>query len=178
MNSPSARRRPGRDEYFEFYDRYVRLVPDGDIIGILKEQLDSMVEFVAAIPAAKVDYRYEPDKWSVKQVIGHVIDVEWVFTYRGLRFARGDRTKLPGIDQDALVAGANFAERRIDDLVEEFRHLRAANIVLFDSFSEPLLQRMGTASGCDFSVRSIPYIIAGHAIHHRQVLEDRYLQSH
>ena len=175
MATKSRRRRPRTSEYYKYYDRYVRLVPDGDIIEIFKEQLTSTESFFGSISADKAEYRYQPDKWSMKEVFGHVIDVEWVFSYRALRFARGDQTSLPGIEQDNLVAGANFGSRDLTSLCEEFKHLRSANILLFDSFDENIMDRTGSASGFQFSVRSIPYIMAGHLNHHVGILRERYL---
>jgi hypothetical protein len=171
----SKRRRPATNEYFKYYDRYVRLVPEGDIIKILREQLAIMKPFIENIPAEKAEYRYQPEKWSVKEVFGHMIDVEWVFSYRALRFARGDQTSLPGIEQDDLMAGANFATRNLASLFEEFKHLRSANILLFESFEEGIMDRIGSASGFEFSVRSILYIIVGHLNHHIGILKERYL---
>jgi len=137
--------------------------------------LTSTELFFGDIPTVKAEYRYQPDKWSMKEVFGHVIDVEWVFSYRALRFARGDQTSLPGIEQDDLVAGANFDSRDLTSLCEEFKHLRSANILLFDSFDEKIMDRVGSASGFQFSVRSILYIIAGHLNHHVGILRERYL---
>lgn len=175
MTTSFKRRRPTADEYFEYYDRYISLVPDGDIINILREQQNSTVEFFHHIPEERGDFRYQPEKWSIKEVVGHIVDVEWVFTYRALRFARNDKTFLHGIEQDDLVAGANFSDRDLPSLSNEFTHLRSANMVLFDSFNENILNRTGTASGYKFTVRSIPYIIAGHELHHIEILKERYL---
>lgn len=168
------RRRPSPNEYFQYYHRYVNLVHDGDIIDILRSQLIKTYDLFSMIPDDKGDFRYAPGKWAIKEVLGHIIDVEWVFIYRAVRFARGDRTPLPGIEQDDLVAGANFVERSMKSLTEEFKHLRLAGIHFFDSLDEEILDRSGTASGCRFTVRSIPYIVAGHELHHVRVMEERY----
>ena len=170
----SKRRRPITTEYYKYYDRYVSMVPEGEIIEILREQLTSAESFFGDIPPDKADYRYQPEKWSIKEVFGHVIDVEWVFSYRALRFARGDQPSLPGIEQDDLVAGANFDSRDLTSLCEEFKHLRSANILLFDSFDEKIMDRVGSASGFQFSVRSILYIIAGHLNYHIGIIRERY----
>jgi hypothetical protein len=169
------RRRPSPEEYFEFYHRYVSLAPDGDIIDILRDQLAVTQNLFSAIPEEKGDFAYAPGKWAIKEVFGHIIDVEWVFIYRAVRFARGDQTPLPGIDQDDMMTGANFVERSMKNLVDEFRYLRLAGINFFDSLSEEILDRSGQASDCTFTVRSIPYIIAGHELHHVRVLHERYL---
>lgn len=168
-------RRPGKSEYFEYYGTYISRVPEGDIIAILGGQLDEMLALLRGIPEEKGDYRYAPGKWSLKEVMGHIIDTERVFSYRALSFARGDSHAIPGMDQDEWVAGANFAARTLVDLVEEFRHLRAANLVLAGSFDEAILERTGEASGNHFTVRSILFILAGHAIHHMSVIKERYL---
>ena len=175
MKSSSERRRPASTEYDSFYSGYVDKVPDGDIIDILKEQLASSLDLLALVPEEKTDYRYAPGKWTLKEVLGHIIDTEWVFTYRALRFARGDKAPLPGMDQDDFMAGANFKERGFSSLLDEFRHLRMASTILFESFGEEILDREGIASGCTFTVRSIPYIVAGHERHHIGVLTARYL---
>jgi hypothetical protein len=169
------KRRPSPNEYFEFYHRYVSLVPDGDIIDILRDQLQKTQDLIALIPDDKGDFRYAPGKWVIKEVFGHIIDVEWVFIYRAVRFARGDKTPLPGIDENKLMTGANFVERSMKSMAEELRHLRLAGIEFFHSLSESILDRPGIASDCRFTVRSIPYIIAGHELHHVRVIKERYL---
>ena len=172
-----VRRRPAAGEYDAFYEGYVSLVPDGDIIDILREQRDSLGTLIANVPSDRVDYRYAPGKWTTREVIGHVVDAEWVFVSRALWFARGVATPLPGMDQDEFMAGANFAARSLETLADEHRDLRSAAIRLFDSFDEDLMDRTGIASGCEFTVRAIPYIVAGHAFHHMRVLERRYLSG-
>ena len=174
MMDETKKRRPGADEYVEYYAGYVSRVPDGDIIDILRRQLDSGLDVLEGFSREKSEYRYAPDKWSVKEVLGHVIDVEWIFTYRALRIARGDKTPLAGMEQDEFMAGANFADRDIAGMLEEYRHLRMANVKLFESFDEEMLLRRGTASGCEFSVRALLYIIAGHSSHHMSVLKEKY----
>lgn len=175
MTIDKTRPRPGPGEYFEYYDRYVSIVPPGDILDILRNQHASILDVVAGINRDKSEYRYAPAKWSVKEVFGHVVDVEWIFTYRALRIARGDKTPMAGMEQDEFMAGANFADRELVDLADEFRHLRAADVKLFESFDDEILDRVGTASGRSFTVRSILYIIAGHAQHHVDVLKKKYL---
>lgn len=169
------RRRPTRAEYDDFYGGYVGLVPDGDIIDILGEQGAALRELIASIPVEKADHRYAPGKWTTREVVGHVIDAEWVFVSRALWFARAVPTPLPGMDQDEFMAGANFGDRTLARLADEHHSLRSAAIVLFESFDEDIMDRVGVASGCEFTVRAIPHIIAGHAFHHMGVLEERYL---
>jgi len=174
MTQPSTRR-PARSEYADFYAAYIGQVPDGDVLELLEEQLASSLDLFASIPADKLDHRYAPGKWTVKQVLGHVIDAERIFSYRALRFARGDATPLPGMDQETFMAGANFAQRPMASLVEEYRHQRLADLALFRSFDEEILGRTGEASGCLFTVRALVYIIAGHERHHVRILRERYL---
>lgn len=175
MRNSKETRRPDRSEYADFYHQYISLVPDGDIIDILATQLASTLELFSNIPEEKLNYQYAPGKWTTREVIGHIIDVERLFTFRALQFARGDSSPLPGMDQTLWMAGADFGQRSMHSLMIELRHLRAANTILFDSFGEEILDRTGTASDCQFTVRSILYIIAGHQFHHIEILKTRYL---
>jgi len=173
--SETFRRRPGRGEYADYYAGYIALVPDGDVVEVLRSQGDETAELFASIPAERWDYRYAPGKWTTREVIGHLIDTEWVFVYRALRFARGDGTPLPGMDQDEFMAGANFGARPLPGMADEYRHLRGAGTALFASFDEGILDRSGDASGCRFTVRALLYVIAGHERHHLDFLKERYL---
>ena len=170
-----TRHRPASSEYADYYAAYVAQVPDGDIIEILRTQNAQSIEFLEAIDETQANFRYAEGKWSIKEVVGHILDVEWIFTNRALRFARGDATPLPSMDQDDYVAGARFDDRTLDSLAHEFHHLRAASATLFDSFSDDVLDRTGIASDVSFSVRSIAYILAGHERHHVNVIRERYL---
>jgi hypothetical protein len=170
----AGRGRPDQGEFDEYYNRYVSLVPDGDILEVLRAQLASGLETLSAVSEETSRYRYEDGKWSVKEVLGHIVDTEWTFTYRALHFARGDKSALPGIDQDEWMAAVDFGDISMRDLVEEYAHLRKANIMLFESLNDAVLDRSGVASGVSFTVRSIPYILAGHELHHMKVLGERY----
>jgi hypothetical protein len=167
--------RPGRDEYAEYYHTYVGKVPGGDIVDILGEQRDEIEALVRGIPEARGGYRYADGKWTVKDVVGHVVDTERVFGYRMLAFARGDQTPLPSMEQDDYVAGGNFAARTLASLADEFAGLRASHVALVRSFDDAVSVRRGTASGVEFTVRALAYILAGHARHHAGVLRERYL---
>ncbi|MFT5291240.1 MAG: hypothetical protein ACI82F_003319 [Planctomycetota bacterium] len=175
MSTPRDPRRPGSAEYDAYYTTYVDQVPDGDVVDFMSEQLEEALALFGDLPADKANFRYAPDKWSTKELIGHILDTEWVFTYRALRFARGDRTALAGMDQNALIAGSNFGDRGLRSLVDEFRNVRSANLILFDSFDEEIMVRAGLASGCHFTVRSMLFVQAGHVQHHLEVLRERYL---
>ncbi|MCZ6598438.1 MAG: DinB family protein [Planctomycetota bacterium] len=170
-----SRKRPARDEYHEFYDEYVSLVPDGDVVAILKDQRDEVLALLDGLPAEKHDHRYAPGKWSIKQVLGHLIDTERIFAFRALHIARGDAQPLPGMDQDEWMATADFGRRPLASLLDEYGHLRSASIGLFEGFDEEVLGRVGTANDVRFTVRTFPYIMAGHERHHVEVLKERYL---
>ncbi|HXG91154.1 MAG TPA: DinB family protein [Blastocatellia bacterium] len=167
--------RPSSAEYAPYYVRYISLVPEGDIIQTLSQQLEDTLSLLSSIPESKAGYRYAPDKWSIKEVIGHIIDAERVFAYRALRFARNDKTPLASFEQDDYVRTGGFDERKLADLAEEFEHVRRGNIRLFSSFSNEALSRTGIASEKEVSVRALLYIIAGHERHHIEILKSRYL---
>ena len=177
MSHASRAIRPAFGDHADFYADYVRKAPEGDIVASLKTQLVTSGETFARITEEQGSYRYAAGKWSVKAVLGHLVDTEWIFGYRALRFARGDSTPLAGMDQDDYVAGARFETRTVDSLRQEFHHLRSAGIALFDSLDDEVLERRGRASECDFTVKALLYIIAGHHAHHVEVLRERYLES-
>lgn len=169
--------RPHADEVPEYYVRYVNLVPDGDIIDILESQIHEALALVEGLDDESALYRYQAGKWSVKEVLGHLIDCERVFACRALRFGRGDETSLPGFDQDAYVAAGKFDRRPLSDLLQEFLAVRRATVALFRGFGEEEMQRRGVANEVPVSVRAIAYIIAGHERHHRTILRERYLPA-
>lgn len=166
--------RPGPDECAEYYHGYVALVPDGDILETLARQGEEFVSRLRRIPAEHGDFRYAEGKWTVKEVIGHLVDTERVMGFRALAFARGDRTPLPGFEQDDYVAGGRFGDRTIADLADEIESLRRSHLVLFGSFDDEDWMRRGTASGYEFTTRAVAWIMAGHVTHHANVLEERY----
>ncbi|NNF07469.1 MAG: DinB family protein [Candidatus Eisenbacteria bacterium] len=166
--------RPEVTEYHQAYQPYVEAIPTDNLLEALESQLVTLGEWLQKQPASVWDHRYEEGKWSVKEVLAHILDTEWVFTYRALRFARGLKEPLPGVDQDELIAGGNFDQRPPASLLEEFGHLRRASLVMFKSLTPEALLREGTASDCQFTSRALVAIIAGHAWHHRNVLVERY----
>ena len=175
MTTPIARPQPS--EYAGYYGLYIARVPEGNILDLLETRGESTRKFLEAIPAERAEFRYAPGKWTTREVLRHVVDLEWVFTYRALSFARGLTDPLPGVDQDAMMAAQAEGSRDLPALVEEFAHLRTAGVALFRSLDPGVFTRRGTASGCDFTVRAILYIIAGHAEHHIEVLRKRYLDA-
>jgi len=173
--SATAPARPEADEYASFYETYVSLVPEGEVVETLRRQSEEVSALLAGIAEERAAYAYAPGKWSIKQVVGHVIDAERIFSYRAMAIARGERAALPGMDQDEYMAGADFDARTLADLAEEFSHLRRSNVLMLRGLSATAWSRRGTASGHEVTVRALAYIIAGHAAHHLQVLRTRYL---
>ena len=167
--------RPASGEYAEYYDRYISLVPEGDIVATLEKQFETTLALLGGIDETHANKRYAPGKWSIKELVGHLIDSERVFAYRALRFARNDQTPLSGFEQDDYVRSGGFDDRAMADLAEEFEHVREANIILFGSFAPEAWSLRGPANDVEVSVRALVYIIAGHEAHHIQVLQTRYL---
>ncbi len=164
------------DEYPAIYAAYIETVK-GDVMELLTEQLQSFPEFLANIPAGKSEYAYAESKWTIKEVVGHVIDTERIMAYRALRFARNDTKELAGFDEEDFVKNARFNERSLDSFSEEFVWVRQSNLALFNSFNDHELSRKGLASERLISVRAFLYIIAGHVNHHRNIIRERYLNE-
>ena len=176
MSTPQAKlNKPNQDEYAPYYEKYVSLLPAGDVVATLRKQLDDTLTLLGGIEESQAGKRYAPDKWSIKELIGHLIDTERVFAYRAMTFARNDTTPLPGFDQDPYVSNGNFDSRTLADLAEEFEHLRRSNAHFFQALSEEAWNRRGTANDSEVSVRALAHIIAGHEAHHVQILKTRYL---
>jgi hypothetical protein len=167
--------RPGAGEYAPFYAGYVAGVPDGDLLALLEQQGRETVALLGAISEEKSMYRYAPGKWTIREVLGHVVDGERVFSYRALTFARGDAGPLPSFDENAWAATSGAGRRTMTDLLEEYRAVRAATVALFRSFGAEGLARSGVASKNPVTVRALAYIIAGHERHHLGILRERYL---
>jgi hypothetical protein len=169
--------RPDKNEYASYYERYVSLVKESDIVAALETQQLEFLEIFKEIAEEKGVFRYEAGKWSIKELIGHLIDGERIFAYRALRFARADKTPVEGFEQDDYIANADFDAIRLDDLIAEFSLLRQANILFFRNLSDEIWSRTGTASNAEVSVRALAYIMAGHVRHHLKILQARYLAS-
>jgi len=167
--------RPAVSEHAPFYGRYIEQVPDGPIAETLEAQRRESADLLRGIGEEGSLHRYEPGKWSVKEVVGHVIDVERVFALRALAFSRAERQPLFGMEQDEWVAAATFDRQPIADLADELDSVRRATLTLLRGLAAEQWLRRGTASGCEFTVRSIPWIIAGHERHHVGILRERYL---
>lgn len=166
--------KPDASEHAPYYSRYVALVADGDILGTLAGQIGGTLAELRKIPEADSLKRYAAGKWSVREVVGHMIDTERIFAYRALRFARNDCTPLPGFEQDDYIPAAQFDRRPWADLLEEFEAVRRSNVLLFRGLSEEAWRREGVANGNGMSVRAAAYVIAGHELHHMRVLREKY----
>ncbi len=166
--------RPKQDEYDPFYETYVSRVGDDDVMQLLALQPAQVSQWLEGLTPEQAAHRYAADKWSLEEVLGHVLDIEWVVTNRVLRFARGDSSPLPGVDQHVFMRQVDFGGQ-LPAMIEQFVHLRAANLILFNSLDEAALERRGEASGCTFTVRALLYFIAGHAEHHLAVIRELYL---
>ena len=167
--------KPASSEYLPYYERYIALVPDGDVVTTLVSQMTETQELLRSLPASVGTYRYAPDKWSVNQVVGHLIDSERNFAIRALRFARNDPTPIPGFEQDDYVRNANFDAYPLVDLVAELEAVRQSTVFMFQHMDEAAWTRRGIANNAEVSVRALAYIIAGHERHHRELLQTRYL---
>lgn len=166
--------RPADNEYAPYYRTYTSLVPDGAILEILNRQLTETQLLLAGVPAERETFRYAPEKWSIREVIGHCIDTERVFASRALWIARGAAGGQPGMDQDAWVAASNAGERPLAALAVEWAALRRDVVTMLGSLPDDAWGRTGTASRRKFTARSFPWIIAGHELHHRGILINRY----
>lgn len=169
--------RPNKSEYSSTYESSIKRVPEGNVLDILERQIKQTVELLNRVGEEKANCRYAPGKWKIKQVVGHLIDSERIFSYRALRFARRDLTPLPGYEENDYVDNANFEKLSLKVLSEELQAVRRSSLYLFRSFDEETWLRKGRASGFDFTVRSIPYQIAGHEIHHVGLIRERYLSA-
>lgn len=173
--STATVRRPAAGEHHERYGRYVALVPDGDVVTQLERQLDDTIALLRQFGEARAGHRYGPDKWSVREVIGHVIDCERVFVYRALSFARGEKQSLPGFDENEYAAAAGYDARTLESVTDELRRLRAATVGFFRGLDDAAWSRTGTANDHPISVRALAWIITGHELHHAKLLRERYL---
>lgn len=164
------------NEYAPYHGAYITEIdPTYTLVEELEISVHNFVHFVREIPMDKYDYRYAEGKWTIKDIIQHLIDSERVFAYRALRFSRGDTTELPGFEENDYAANAHGDDRSINDLLTEMSALRHANIMFFKSLKEEDLMRKGTASGFTVSVRALGFLIIGHQNHHMKIFKERYL---
>jgi hypothetical protein len=166
--------RPEPDEIPSHYLGYIRRVTESDPVIVLAAQIEQTMALLHGLSDADAMYRYAHGKWSVKEVVGHLADVERIMAYRALRIARGDQTPLPSFDENAYVPTAKFDARSLVDLSGELRTVRAATLALLRTFDTDAWRRRGTASGTPVSVRALAYMIPGHERHHLEILKTRY----
>lgn len=171
----SAIGRPDHTEYLPYYHRYIALVAEGDIVTTLEAQNRSTLALLRSLPETKAAFRYAPGKWSIKELVGHLTDAERIFADRALRFARNDETPLPGFEEDDYVRHGSFDAYPLADLAEGFECVRRSTIFLFKHLTAEAAARRGKANNAEISVRALAYVIAGHEIHHMNVLRTKYL---
>ena len=167
--------RPTADEYAPHYETYISKVQTDDLIGALENGRTELISFLRSIPAEKLEYRYQENKWTIKEIIIHLMDAERIFTYRALRFSRNDRTALSGFDENEYVPESNASTRSLQSLIDEYSALRQSTIELFRNITDEMSLRTGIANGKEISVRALGYVIPGHEIHHEGVIKERYL---
>ena len=167
--------RPEPSEYAAYFSRYIDQLPQGDILTVLRTQGEETQSTLGALSETDAQFRYAPGKWSIKQIGGHLTDAERIFGYRALCFARGEKQRLPGFDENEYVAAASFDRRSLADHLTEFRAVRAATLSFFSGLSQEELLRRGTANQWEYTVRATPFIVAGHERHHLGVIRERYL---
>ena len=166
--------RPTEQEFAPFYGKYIEKVAQDHPMAALEASLQEAQAFLTSIPAEKADYRYADGKWSVKELLQHIIDTERIMAYRALAFARNEQKSLPGFDENAYASAAEVSGRNMEEMAQEFLELKKSNISLFKSFTREALLRTGTMSGGPASVRALAFIIAGHQRHHLNILTERY----
>ncbi|HKW63249.1 MAG TPA: DinB family protein [Candidatus Acidoferrum sp.] len=170
-------KRPEAGEFAEYYGKYIAKVPGTDVTGILESERLQMSRLFGGRSERDGNFRYAPDKWTIKETLGHVTDAERIFTYRALRIGRGDETPLSSFEQDDYVKNGGFAGRTLADLAAEFDAVRGASISLFRSLDDAAWGRRGVASQKEVTVRALGFITAGHQIHHRMILEESYFPA-
>jgi hypothetical protein len=168
-------KRPESNEFSSYYAGYIQRVPEGDLLVLLKVQLEDTISLLSHLTEDKASFRYAPNKWSIKEVIGHMTDTERIMSYRLLRIARGDNTPLSGFDEDAFVLGASFDLLPLRDLLDNLAAVRQSTLALLKGLTPEAYLRMGSASNSVVSARALAYIISGHELHHRNVLVEKYL---
>jgi hypothetical protein len=167
--------RPKENEYPAYYQPYVNLVLDIDMVELLKENLQETIELFEGLSEEDGLFRYSPSKWSIKEVLGHMTDTERIMSYRLLRVGRGDSTPLAGFDENDYVAGSQINKLPIRDILEDFIATRNSTLTLIQNMPKDAWVNIGFANGAEISALAIAYIIAGHAIHHRKIIMERYL---
>ncbi|SDN26803.1 DinB superfamily protein [Fictibacillus solisalsi] len=168
--------RPRPDEYAEDFESYIQLVPEGDISEMLQQQIKETASLLNSLSEEDGEYRYAPNKWSIKEVVGHMADTEWIMNYRMLSIARGETAPLPGYNDEEYVKAAAFNDHSLTDLTRHFTSVRQATLSLLNGLSDEALKRRGAANNEEVTARALAFIIAGHELHHRNLIKERYLK--
>lgn len=168
-------RKPEKSEYNPFYEPYVGRLDSDDMVAVLREQLITVSAFFGALTEEQGVYRYGEGKWSIKEVLNHINDIERIFSYRAMCISRGEHQSLPGMDQDIYQKHSGTDRRSLASLVTEFKAIRTATLCLFEHLNEADSLKVGEASGSKVTVRALAAHIAGHAAHHQEITEERYL---
>lgn len=163
------------NEYTEYYSQYIKHSGNANLLDVLKESAQALNSLFETISDEKMNYKYAEDKWTIKDMLLHIIDAERVFAYRALRFARADKTNLPGFEHDDYVVVANANGRSKASLLNEYNAQRESTIQLFSNFKDEMLMQIGVASGNPMSVRALGFVTAGHETHHCNIIKERYL---
>ena len=171
---PTTIEKPATHEFNEYYGNYISQVTETDLIGVLDRQIDEVASLFGSLDETRGTHAYAEGKWTIKELLSHVIDGERMFAYRTLRISRGDETPIEGFEQDGYIENSHANTRSFEDLISEFTELRRANLRQLRNFDETDWLRMGTASGFPFSVRALGYIMAGHVRHHLAIVRERY----
>lgn len=163
------------NEYAEYYSQYIKQSGNANLLDVLKESAQALNNLFETISDEKMNYKYADDKWTIKDILLHIIDAERVFAYRALRFARADKTNLPGFEHNDYVVVANANGRSKASLLNEYNAQRESTIQLFSNFTDEMLMQIGVASGNPMSVRALGFVTAGHETHHCNIIKERYL---
>ncbi|MFX3673560.1 MAG: DinB family protein [Paenisporosarcina sp.] len=168
-------KKPLNEEYPDYYHAYISMVSEGSLKEILINQLKELTVLLSDVQETQANYRYADGKWTLKEVVGHMMDTERIMSYRLLRIARGDKTPLAGFNEELFVEGASFHTRSLSDLIEEFIGVRHSTVALVRGLAEEDWSRSGFANDTEITVRAIAYIIAGHELHHAKIIKEKYL---
>ena len=170
-------KKPAKNDYDPYYQSYISMVEDSaSIIEALRKQKDDTYKFLKSIPGEKAEFAYAPGKWTIKEVLGHMIDTEVVMSYRALCIARGEKKQLPGFEQDDYVREGKFNKRELTELIEEFKKVREVNLLAFKHLDNKILERRGISNNKEVTVLALLFIIAGHELHHLKILKGKYLK--
>jgi len=169
--------RPQKGEYGSFFKRYIDYPVGDNAVEVLRESLHPLEQFLLGIPGEKAHYAYGPGKWTINQLLQHIIDAERVFAYRAMCISRGEQQPLPGFDENTYADNATAYDRRLSDLIEELLLVRKSTILLYQYISEEGLMRMGTASNHPINANAIAFIVVGHVMHHQKIINERYLSA-